>query len=236
MTFSIDTSHKSPNYSSRDGTDISMICLHATVGSGPSSLSWLCNPQPNNPDACVSTHYLIYKTGKIYQLVDDSEASWHAGKSTWKGLGSAAIQKCSLGVELENSNSGRDPYPKVQLDALRWLCQDKIARYHITQDMVVRHLDIATPKGRKTDPAGFPFAQFVSSLYAPIHYRPREILPCYQRSDLTGKVAVFLNPTDILTIDARAPLPGYAANAVHVVMADGSAPGFVDGTKLVEVH
>lgn len=157
----------SPNRSSRHGRAISMLVLHATVGDFASSLAWLRNPQPDHPDDRVSSHYLIRKDGYTAQLVPDQYASWHAGASAWHGLSSLDIQYCSLSIELENANTGRDPYPPAQLRAAHDLCQDKISRYNIERADVVRHLDIAIPKGRKTDPAGFPWAAFADGLYLP---------------------------------------------------------------------
>ena len=160
MTHQIDTSHESPNQSSRGGARITLIVLHATVGSGASALAWLTNPLSK-----VSTHYLIYKTGYIYQLVPPDRAAWHAGTSAWMGMNSAAIQRQSLGIELENRNDGHDSYPPAQLASAHWLCTTLVARYNIERADVVRHLDIATPKGRKTDPAGLPWPAFADSLY-----------------------------------------------------------------------
>jgi N-acetylmuramoyl-L-alanine amidase len=162
MNHAIDHAHTSPNKSSRKGAHIRMLVLHATVGSYNSALGWLTSPASR-----VSTHYLIRAgDGKIAQLVDDDEAAWHAGDSFWLGLDSDDIQHCSIGIELENMNTGRDPYPQVQIDSARWLCQRLIGQYEIERVYVVRHLDIAVPHGRKTDPAGFPWSQFVDSLYA----------------------------------------------------------------------
>ncbi len=158
----IDTSHPSPNHSSRNGADISMLVLHATVGSYASSLAWLTNPASQ-----VSTHYLIRKDGYIAQLVPDNLAAWHAGVSQWFDLDSGEIQRGSIGIELENSNSGIDPYPPAQIGALLALSRDLVQRYAIVPDMVTRHLDIAIPKGRKTDPAGFPWLLYKSALFAP---------------------------------------------------------------------
>lgn len=199
----------SPNHSSRNGTPISMIVLHATVGSYASALAWLRNPQPDHPDDRVSTHYLIRKDGHIAQLVADDQAAWHAGRSAWRGRNSQTIQECSLGVELENANDGHDPYPAVQLSAARLLCREKIAAYHIIRADVVRHLDIATPKGRKTDPAGFPWPAFADSLYivAPAPAPPAGIaydvlgLPVYQRTDRTGDLWGYLLPGEHVLID-----------------------------------
>ena len=199
MAYTIDTSHPSPNHSPRDGSDIGMLVLHSTVGSYASSLAWLTNPQSG-----VSTHYLIRKDGYIAQLVPDALAAWHAGKSAWFDLDSGEIQRQSIGVELENRNTGNDPYPVVQLDALLWLCRILVSEYRIIPDMVTRHLDIATPKGRKTDPAGFPWSKFKAELYAPadriVHAGPFGALA---RTDYraAGKAAAYFAPGTAILID-----------------------------------
>lgn len=161
MTTYPTTYHPSPNYSSRAGADISMLVLHATVGSYQSALDWL-----RDPASKVSTHYLIRKDGFTSQLVKDDRAAWHSGRSSWHGMGADQILRGSVGIELENRNDRKDIYPIAQLDSARQLCRSLIARYHIERVNVVRHLDIAKPPGRKTDPAGFPWTAFVESLYA----------------------------------------------------------------------
>ncbi|MCS6840193.1 MAG: N-acetylmuramoyl-L-alanine amidase [Roseiflexus sp.] len=158
MTVAINTSIRSPNYGSRRGRSISMIVLHATAGSARSALAWLTNPA-----ARVSAHYLIDKAGQIYRLVPDEYAAWHAGRAEWRG--ETAINEISLGIELENANNGHDPYPMAQLNALVDLTREKVAQYRIAPDMVVRHLDIAIPRGRKNDPAGFPWVEFLRRIF-----------------------------------------------------------------------
>jgi len=160
MTYAIDQSHSSPNHSPRFGALIRCLVLHATVGGAESSLNWLCSPSSR-----VSSHYVITKTGAIYQLVPDDQAAWHAGVSFWRGMGSEQIQLSSLGIELENANTGHDPYPQAQLDSCALLCRSKIAAYHIARAYVVRHLDIAIPAGRKTDPAGMAWPGFADRLF-----------------------------------------------------------------------
>jgi N-acetylmuramoyl-L-alanine amidase len=209
MTYSIDTSHHSPNHEPRNAR-VSMLVIHATVGSYESSLSWLCSPVSK-----ASTHYLIRKDGYIAQLVADHRAAWHAGRSAWHGQ--IDLNECSIGVELENANTGRDPYPPAQLAAAHWLCQSLIATYNIERADVVRHLDIAIPRGRKSDPAGLPWPDFADSLYldAPRHYHVLG-LPVYERSDRTGPLWGHLAHGEVVTIDD--PSNGH--------LADGR--GFVD--------
>jgi len=61
--------YPSPNfYVSSD--PIKAICLHGTAGSGRSALATLTDPRPDNPDARVSSNYLVFKNGEIYFLVD----------------------------------------------------------------------------------------------------------------------------------------------------------------------
>lgn len=158
-----------------------MIVLHATVGSARSALAWLTNPA-----ARVSAHYLIDKTGRVYQLVADEEAAWHAGRAEWKGQ--TAINEISLGIELENANDGRDPYPAPQITAVLSLLREKVERYKIAPDMVTRHLDVAIPRKRKSDPAGFPWAELISQLFPdlppPLDRLPRPQPPSVDRSVL----------------------------------------------------
>jgi N-acetylmuramoyl-L-alanine amidase len=153
----IDTSIRSPNSSPRGAHPITMIVVHATAGSLRSSLAWLTNPA-----ARVSCHYVIDKTGRIFQLVPDDEVAWHAGRCFWKGR--TDINESSLGIELVNANNGRDPYPADQVNALVSLVRDRMARYDIPLDHVVRHLDVAIPRGRKSDPAGFDWPGFLARL------------------------------------------------------------------------
>lgn len=154
----IDTSIRSPNASSRGKHQISMIVLHATAGSARSALAWLTNPA-----AKVSAHFVIDKAGRVFQLVSDELAAWHAGRAAWRGQ--TAINEVSLGIELENANTGRDPYPPEQLAALAALCREKIHLYAIRPENVVRHLDVAVPHGRKSDPAGFDWAGFRARVF-----------------------------------------------------------------------
>ena len=154
----IETAIRSPNHGPRGEQSISMIVLHATAGSASSALAWLTNPA-----ARVSAHYLIEKSGHTYQLVDDEHAAWHAGRASWHGQ--TAINECSIGIELVNQNNGRDGYPPEQIQALLELTQAKVAQYRIGPTMVTRHLDVALPRGRKTDPAGFPWSEFVAHLF-----------------------------------------------------------------------
>jgi N-acetyl-anhydromuramyl-L-alanine amidase AmpD len=227
MTYTLDTSRSSPNHASRGGADISMLVLHATVGSGASARSWLTNPASK-----VSSHYLIYKTGYTYQLVADNRAAWHAGRSAWHGMTATDIEQGSIGIELENANTGRDPYPIAQLDSARQLCKSLIARYQIARVNVVRHLDIAKPPGRKTDPANFPWTAFVRSLYAvpgaDMQYRVKKLVTAgatiRDAPRMNGAVLGHLNAGDLWTGEPiegnMVTLHGFGSNRIWIRASD----------------
>lgn len=161
----LDTSIRSPNHSSRLGHPIRGIVVHATAGSARSALSWLTNPA-----ARVSAHTVIDKEGRIFELVADERCAWHAGRSAWRG--ETQINELTLGVELANLNTGRDPYPPAQVAALLAWCAAKVALYQIAPEWVIRHLDCAVPRGRKSDPAGFDWAGFRARLFTPATHPP----------------------------------------------------------------
>lgn len=144
---------------------IRALVVHATAGRAPGDLAWL--RKGGDERRPVSCHYYIDKAGRVSQLVQDGDTAWHAGRSRWSLDGRAVegLNAASLGIELENLNSGRDPYPEAQLAAAAELSRLLVRRYGIPRGQLVRHLDISP--GRKTDPAGFPWAAFVARVYAP---------------------------------------------------------------------
>lgn len=153
MTYDVNaTRYRSPNFGPRT-KDISMIVVHSTASDTlASAADWLVALWSE-----VSTHYIIDEVGGIYSLVDDRNVAWHAGKCDWHGV--TDVNGVSLGVELVNSNNGRDVYEPAQVAALTWLVEWKAYQYGISLDNIVRHLDVAIfpdgKLGRKTDPAGF---------------------------------------------------------------------------------
>lgn len=151
------TQHLSPNKSKRKVSKIDMIVIHATAGSFDSALNWMLNPK-----AEASAHYLISKTGAIVQLVKDEDKAWHAGVSEWHG--EHDCNQFSIGIELENLNDNKDPYPEAQIKNLVLLVHELMKKFpHITKDRIVGHNQIAP--GRKTDPGiKFPWVLFGSLL------------------------------------------------------------------------
>jgi hypothetical protein len=136
--------------SSRGGAPVVAIVIHATAGTN--SLSWLLQ----NPSQ-VSAHALITKEGLIYRLVPDEQAAHHCGFSRLVHRGRVIDKgtvpgpnQVTLGVEIENRNTGSDPYPAAQLSALGWLLVQWARKFPAAR--LVFHREIDTQG--KSDPAG----------------------------------------------------------------------------------
>ena len=151
-------------FDSGSASRVRMVVMHSTAARGPGDFNYL--RRGGSPDRRVSIHYYVDKAGNISQMVDDQNVAWQAGLSTWTVDGKNIAPSCnpiSIGIELENLNTGRDPYPPAQYQAALELVRYLVAKYNVPRRQLVRHLDIA-PK-RKTDPAGFPWERFVAEVY-----------------------------------------------------------------------
>ena len=95
-------------------------------------------------DQRVSSHFLISRSGEVYQFVSTQKKAWHAGVSSFFGR-----EKCndfSIGIELEGDSN--HPFEDIQYSALAKLSAQLSAVYPTLQ--FAGHSDIAP--GRKTDP------------------------------------------------------------------------------------
>lgn len=136
----------SPNFDSRDGHAIDMLVLHYTgMKTAEEALDRLCNPE-----AKVSSHYLVDEDGAIHRLVERAQRAWHAGKSYWRG--NTNINQRSIGIEIVNPGHefGYRHFPQPQIEALITLCKDILKHHDIPPRNVVAHSD-AAPE-RKEDP------------------------------------------------------------------------------------
>jgi N-acetyl-anhydromuramyl-L-alanine amidase AmpD len=142
-------SQPSPNFNERpNGVVVDTIVLHATV------LNTLQEVVDRfaDPESQVSAHYTVDRDGTVVQHVTEDQRAWHAGQSKMKD-GRSGVNDFSIGIELVNLNDGIDPYPDVQIQAMRSLVKAIISRHPIRH--IVTHYACADPPGRKSDPAGF---------------------------------------------------------------------------------
>ncbi len=105
----------------------------------------------------VSAHYVIGRDGKIYQLVDEKDNSYHAGKSSLPD-GTTNVNSCSIGIEIMTSYTERptEEQNKALLNLINSIKQRHSIKY------VLRHSDIAPV--RKTDPWNFDWETFKKRL------------------------------------------------------------------------
>jgi len=123
-----------------------MVVLHYTdMLSAEEAIARLCDPE-----ARVSCHYLVTKSGEVVRMVPEDRRAWHAGRSYWRGT--TDVNDDSIGIELDNPGhlNGYEPFPDPQIDALIPLLSDIMQRHRITRGNVVGHSDVAP--ARKRDP------------------------------------------------------------------------------------
>ena len=134
---------------------VTILVLHHTAGSLPSSLETL---QGKDPKHRVGVHYVVTDEPKprVIRMVPEEMAAFHAGKSSWGKL--EGLNQHSIGIEIINYDGNVYPYSDAQADIIFALCAEIIRRHDIKPWNVVAHSDIAV--GRKIDPGSkFPWAK-----------------------------------------------------------------------------
>lgn len=146
----------SPNYRiSRQGRKIIAIVNHITAGLMPGTLGWL-----RNPAAKASAHYLVTKSGVVYQMVRDEDTAWHAGivnRPNWALYDGTNPNYYTLGIEHEAlaGETLSEPQYQATLELHRLLVQ----RHGIPVDRnhIIGHYRLDSVN-RKNDPGpGFPW-------------------------------------------------------------------------------
>lgn len=143
----------SPNFDARTKVP-DMLVLHYTgMESGEAALARL-----RDPEARVSSHYMVEEDGRIFRLVPEERRAWHAGVSFWKG--EEGVNHASIGIEIVNPGHefGYRPFPAAQIDAVIALVADIRTRWSIDDGRILGHSDVAP--ARKQDPGElFPWKQ-----------------------------------------------------------------------------
>ena len=137
----------SPNIGERaGGREPDMIVLHYTgMQTGDAALERLCDPE-----AKVSSHYLVYENGSTVQMVPEALRASHAGVSSWEG--ETDTNSRSIGIEIVNPGHdfGYPAFPSRQIAAVIVLCKGILTRHTILRENIVAHSDVAP--ARKQDP------------------------------------------------------------------------------------
>jgi AmpD protein len=95
----------------------------------------------------VSSHLFVRRDGTLYQFVPFHQRAWHAGQSSFLGVGNC--NDYSIGIELEGQDD--EEYTILQYQVLSGVTRS-LMQYApgITLDRIVGHQQIAPD--RKTDP------------------------------------------------------------------------------------
>jgi N-acetylmuramoyl-L-alanine amidase len=168
--------HPSPNFDDRK-RPIRFIVLHYTgMQSADGALRVLSDPLPQReaylkeipaspllvdgrpadrvlvpaPMSKVSSHYLVYEDGRVFQLVDEAKRAWHAGRGSWDG--EADVNSCSIGIEIANGGHdfGLPDFPEAQIQSVMTLVHAIMERHGLDRQHVIGHSDLAP--SRKPDP------------------------------------------------------------------------------------
>ena len=140
----ISHKYKSPNYGDRvKNSKIEFIIIHYTGVDMQfhKVINWFLDERSR-----VSCHFLIDKSGEIYNLVDVSKRAWHAGKSFWNNC--VDINSNSIGIELHNA--GNEDFTSHQLESLVKLIKKLMQDNAIQSWDILGHSDVSI--GRKIDP------------------------------------------------------------------------------------
>ena len=99
-------------------------------------------------DLRVSSHFVIWRDGRVRQYVGLADRAWHAGVSSYEGRDNC--NDFSVGIELEGCDS--QPYEPAQMTTLADLMR-ALQRARPSLRQVAGHCHIAP--GRKTDPGPY---------------------------------------------------------------------------------
>lgn len=146
-------------FKSATSRSIDTIVLHSShaIGKNPYDINSVISLYKHYK---VSPHYVIGRDGAVYKLVSEKNTAWHAGQSTMPD-GRTNANSFSIGIEiigLETESPSKEQYA-----SLVKLVHDIESRYIIKH--IVGHSDIAPE--RKTDPWGFDWNAFKTSLECP---------------------------------------------------------------------
>lgn len=154
---------KSPNYTEgRNGRKIIAIVNHITAGAAAGAISWL-----SNPAAKASAHFVVTKTGLIYQLVKEEDTAFGAGivnKPDWPLYDGTNPNHYTLNIEHE-ALAG-EALTDIQYQATLWLHKYLMVKWSIPidSDHIIGHYRLDSVN-RKNDPGPkFPWNKLMSDL------------------------------------------------------------------------
>lgn len=132
------------------------IILHHTDGRYEGSVDW-CTQSKSQ----VSYHCIIARDGRRTVLADDTDRTWHAGVSEWKGRGDA--NSWSIGISWEGDTYTTPLDDDAMESAIEYLVP-RMKKWNIPMSMVLTHAQVS-PR-RKNDISQADADRFKSRLKA----------------------------------------------------------------------
>jgi N-acetylmuramoyl-L-alanine amidase len=110
-----------------------------------------------DPASFVSSHFLVGRDGRLYQLVSLEHRAWHAG---WSYLhGRSVVNRTSVGVEI-TGDGNRHPFTRAQIETVVRLTGVLTAQLGLEVPWIAGHEHVAPV--RKVDPGvHFPWNEVV---------------------------------------------------------------------------
>lgn len=143
----------------------SILCHHDAANQAPWQFNTVVRDGRSDLPGPLS-QFTIRRDGTIH-VVADGRAN-HAGvtinDSVWGG-------NYSIGIEAANNGVG-EPWPRYQLDAYEALVAELCREFGLGVDRVRGHKEVASPLGRKIDPAGIDMNGFRAAVAHRIHVGP----------------------------------------------------------------
>jgi N-acetyl-anhydromuramyl-L-alanine amidase AmpD len=169
---SVDVTMYSPFRSSRNGTKIRLLVVHATASHNQKGLSDLkaIGGWFQNPNAQVSAHACTDNEGNSARYVDDVNKAWHC----------AQFNSVSLGLEQILPGNGTEITDALYRETARWLAHWSVEHHirlrkarrigtRIVLSGVARHSDLGALGGGHDDPG--PNYDLAKVLRYARHYR-----------------------------------------------------------------
>lgn len=125
------------NFSSRKRSQIACIVLHNTGSlDTEKAIEWF-----QSGVSQTSTHYLISPTGNIFQLVQNTERSWHVSSLVYY-TPKDKLSNVSLSIHLV----GNGNFTKEQNESLAKLCKYLLHIYHLPSNSIYTHTHFESSK------------------------------------------------------------------------------------------
>ncbi len=144
----------SPNYTpmNRQIGDITVVVMHTVQGSYNGCISWF-----QKPEAQVSAHYVISKTGAVTQMVKEHDKGWHVGSAN----------PYTIGIEHEGYVDDPAWVTPQMIEASTQLTCYLLKKWQLpaSNDSIKGHVQL--PNQTHTDPGKYwPYADYLAKVQA----------------------------------------------------------------------